>query len=91
MYRKIRFEYQQDYTAKNLTDLNIDIQQTSEALISKGFVSSYKLTGNARDVKVMENYRNIKYLPSEFEVFKKVINAAADLNKVLLDWKRKRK
>ena len=51
-------------------------------------VSSCKLTGNILDVEVMETYRNIKYLPSEFEVFKKVINADSDFNKVVLDKKK---
>ena len=55
-----------------------------------GFVSSYKLTGNTLDVEVLETYRNIKYLPSEFEVFKKVINAAADFNKVVLVLEKKK-
>ena len=90
LYRKIRFEIPAGYTAKNLADLNIDIQQTSEAVVTMGFVSSYKLTGNTLDVEVLETYRNIKYLPSEFEVFKKVINAAADFNKVVLVLKKKK-
>ena len=90
MYRKIRFEYQQDYTAKNLIDFKIDIQQTSEAVVTNGFVSSFKLTGNTREVEVMENYRTIKYPNSEFEIFKKVINAAADLNKVVLVLEKKK-
>ena len=81
-------KYQQDYTAKNLIDFNIDIQQTSEAAVTKGFVSSFKLTGNTLDVEVMETYRNIKYLPSEFEVFKKVVNADSDFNKVVLEKKK---
>ena len=55
------------------------------------FVSSYKLTGNILDVEVMELYRNIKYLPGEFEVFKNVIIAAADFNNVVLVFKRKNK
>ena len=90
LYRKIRFEIPAGYTAKNLADLNIDIQQTSEAVVTMGFVSSYKLTGNTLDVEVLETYRNIKYLPSEFEVFKKVINAAADFNKVVLVLEKKK-
>ena len=90
LYRKIRFEIPAGYTAKNLADLNIDIQQTNEAVVTMGFVSSYKLTGNTLDVEVLETYRNIKYLPSEFEVFKKVINAAADFNKVVLVLEKKK-
>ena len=54
------------------------------------FVSSYKLTGNILDVEVMETYRNIKYLPSEFEVFKNVIIAAADFNNVVLVFEKKK-
>ena len=55
-----------------------------------GFVSSYKLTGNTLYVEVMKTYRNIKYLPSEFEVFKKLINADSDFNIVVLVLEKKK-
>ena len=41
------------------------------------------------DVDVMETYAQLRYELSEFETFKKVINAAADFNKVVLVLEKK--
>lgn len=90
LYRKIRFEIPAGYSVKNLNDLNIDIQHKNDNVVTMGFVSNYLLTGNTLDVEVMETYRNIKYPLSEFETFKKVINAAADFNKVVLVLEKKK-
>jgi len=49
-----------------------------------GFVSSYKIVNNVLEVYIMETYRELKYPLSEFETFKKVINASADFNKIVL-------
>jgi hypothetical protein len=90
LYRKIKFDIPDGYSVKNLNDLNIDIQHKNDDVVTMGFVSNYKLTGNTLDVEVMETYRNIKYPLSEFETFKKVINAAADFNKVVLVLEKKK-
>ena len=89
LYRKIKFEIPEGYTIKNLNDLNIDIQYKPAAVVTMGFVSSYKVTGNVLDIEVMETYREILYPLSQFETFKKVINAAADFNKVVLVLEKK--
>jgi hypothetical protein len=52
--------------------------------VTMGFSSEYKLEGNRLKVHVMEQYRRVTYPLSEYEDFKKVINASADFNKIVL-------
>lgn len=54
-----------------------------------GFISSYKLNGNELKVKIHEFYSVTDYPISMFEAFKKVINASADFNKVVLVLEKK--
>lgn len=89
LHRKLKFEVPEGYTIKNLKDLNIDIQEKNGAVVSLGFISSYTLTGNNLEVEVLETYRDMIYPLAEFETFKKVINAAADFNKIVLVLEKK--
>jgi len=89
LYRKLKFQVPEGYTIKNLKDLNIDIQERNGSVVSLGFVSSYTLNGNNLEVEVLETYRDMKYPLAEFETFKKVINAAADFNKIVLVLEKK--
>jgi hypothetical protein len=54
-----------------------------------GFNSSYQLAGNVVKITILEEYRRTYYPLSQFEDFKKVINAAADFNKVALVLEKK--
>jgi hypothetical protein len=49
-----------------------------------GFVSSYEQNGNTLKITIKENYNSIFYPVQQYEEFKKVINASADFNKVVL-------
>ena len=89
LYRKIKFQIPDGYSVKNLKDLNIDIQEKKNNIMTLGFISTYTLNGNSLDVEVTETYRELKYPLSEFETFKKVINAAADFNKIVLVLEKK--
>lgn len=89
LYRKLHFQVPEGYTIKNLKDLTIDIQEKKGNEVSMGFSSNYTLNGNSLDVEVMETYRDIRYPLSEFETFKKVINASADFNKIVLVLEKK--
>jgi hypothetical protein len=89
LYRKIKFEVPAGYSIKNPNDLNIDIQYKKGNQVTMGFVSTYKLSGNILDIEIMESYHELKYPLSEFEDFKKVINAAADFNKIVLVLEKK--
>ncbi len=89
LYRKLKFQVPDGYTIKNIKDLTIDIQEKKDNVVTLGFTSSYTLTGNNLEVDVRETYRELKYPLSEFETFKKVINAAADFNKIVLVLEKK--
>jgi hypothetical protein len=49
-----------------------------------GFVSEYALRGSKLSVSVHEYYAKTSYPLQQFEDFRKVINAAADFNKLTL-------
>lgn len=87
--RRIRFEIPEGYQVKNLKDLDMDIQQKENGEVTLGFVSKHSVTGNMLEVDILETYRNQSYPLSEFETFKKVINASADFNKVVLVLEKK--
>jgi len=89
LYRKLKFQVPDGYTIKNLKDLNMDFQVKRDNIVTMGFTSNYTMTGNELVVEVMETYHEIKYPLSEFESFKKVINASADFNKVVLVLEKK--
>jgi hypothetical protein len=48
------------------------------------FISDYKMEGNKMYITVKEFYGQVNYPASDIDIFKKVINAAADFNKVVL-------
>lgn len=88
--RKISFDIPAGYQIRNLEDINIDVQHKKENIITMGFVSSYKVINNLLEVYVLETYHDLKYPLTEFETFKKVINAAADFNKIVLVLEKKK-
>jgi hypothetical protein len=72
------------YTIKNPDDLNFNVLSTGKPEAPFSFVSSYKIDGQKLVVTANEYYKEL-YAPLEaFEGFRKVINAAADFNKVTL-------
>ena len=89
MERKLSFEIPAGYTVKNLESINIDVQHKKDGDVTMGFVSSYKIENNVLKVYVLETYKDLKYPLSEFNIFKQVINAAADFNKVVLVLEKK--
>ena len=83
--RTIRFTIPDGYQIKNLEDININAQCMNE----KGdksftFESSYTIKGNKVEVRIVEFYKDIYYPIKNFEPFRKVVNAAADFNKITL-------
>lgn len=89
LHRTLKFEIPAGYSIKNPNDLIIDIQHKEGGELTMGFVSKYTIKDNMLDIDVMETYARQRYPLSEFETFKKVINAAADFNKVVLVLEKK--
>ncbi|CAN5157811.1 hypothetical protein BH11BAC6_BH11BAC6_17530 [soil metagenome] len=82
--RTIVIHIPEGYTIKNLGDINMNIVHKDSDEITMGFVSTYTQTGNTITVQVNETYSKVYYPLSQFEEFKRVINASADFNKVTL-------
>lgn len=71
------------YQAKGLEKLNMDYQfKNSSNQPSYGFTSTYKLEGNKLTIYCNEYYNDLNYPMEVFANFKKVVNAAADFNKI---------
>lgn len=87
--RKITFQIPQGYFVKNPDDLNIDHTYKENGQLTMGFVSSYKMEGNKLIVTITEEYRKTYYPLSLYDDFRKIINAAADFNKVALVLEKK--
>ncbi|MBC7948951.1 MAG: DUF3857 domain-containing protein [Chitinophagaceae bacterium] len=87
--RKINFTIPEGYVVKNLSDIEIDHVYQDKGQTTMGFTSSYELVGNVLKISVLEEYRRTNYPLIQFEDFKKVINAAADFNKVALILEKK--
>lgn len=82
--RTIEFVLPEGYRIKNPDDLNISKVVRDGGETTMGFESSYKLEGNVLKVTILEQYCRLEYPLSQYEEFKKIINAAADFNKVML-------
>lgn len=78
--RVLKFHIPDGYTAKGLDKLKMNI--IGEDKSQMGFISDYKLEGNVITLTAVEYY-TVTHLPaSAYEPFRRVINAAADFNKL---------
>lgn len=83
--RSIKIKIPEGYTVKNLNDININhfYEKGGDKIFC--FLSDYKLgADNVLDINVHEYYKEISCPIEQFEAYRKVINAAADFNKVTL-------
>lgn len=83
-YRRIIFRVPNGYRIANpeAADMNVVERQDDEDVFA--FISTHSYSGNIFTVDIDEYYKNIEVDPSQFEGFRKVVNAAADFNKVVL-------
>ncbi|HEX4851549.1 MAG TPA: hypothetical protein VFV08_12115, partial [Puia sp.] len=82
--RKIQLTIPEGYTIKNLNDLKMEQVYKENGERTMGFTSNYEQKGNTVTVTILEDYRKTYYPVSQFEEFKKIINASSDFNKVVL-------
>ncbi|NJN26163.1 MAG: DUF3857 domain-containing protein [Cyclobacteriaceae bacterium] len=82
--RTISFEIPEGYIVRNLDDLKMDIFHEENGAKSMAFTSDYLIDGNTVQVSIKEYYKQLDYPLSDFNQFRKVINAAADFNKKVL-------
>lgn len=88
-YREIQVEIPDGYTIENPDDIELteEVRKGEKAIYL--FDAKYTLTGQTLKISIDEWYDQVYYPKSEFEEFRKVVNAAADWNKVTLVLKRK--
>lgn len=84
--RKITVLVPEDYTISNLDKLNFDFRMPDNTAV---FKSTYDFADNQLVIDINEYYSRINFSVEEFEAYKKVINAAADFNKVVLYLEKK--
>ncbi len=82
--RKIVFEVPAGYVAQGLEKLNINNELKSGDQVTAFFKSNYTQSGNKITVMVEESYNSAYFAVNEFEGFRKIINTAADFNKITL-------
>jgi hypothetical protein len=87
--RDITFTIPDGYQIKNISDINMNVTDKKTGKETMGFVSSYKLNGSELKILVHEFYSVTDYPVTMFDEFKKVINASADFNKVVLVLEKK--
>ncbi|RYY21970.1 MAG: DUF3857 domain-containing protein [Chitinophagaceae bacterium] len=87
--RTIRFEIPDGYTVVNAADLNLNQVINENGEPTMGFVSKYTIDKNILSIHIMEEYRKTFYPKDQYEAFKKVINTAADFNKIALVLEKK--
>ncbi len=87
--RFIDLEIPEGYQIKNLQDIVMHYDYQTDGTTTLGFSSDYKMDGNILRIHVMEQYKKTFYPLTDYENFKKVINAAADFNKLTLALEKK--
>ncbi|UTW66309.1 DUF3857 domain-containing protein [bacterium SCSIO 12643] len=84
-HRVIKFEIPDGYTLTNLETLNMTVEaKEKDGTVYADFISSYTIDGNILTVTCDERYHKIHYPVEQYEDYRKVINAAADFNKIVI-------
>lgn len=82
--RSITFELPAGYKISNPESLNMDVFFEEDGEKTIAFTSNYKVEGNKYVIEVEEYYKKLTFPLSQYESYRKVINAAADFNKITL-------
>lgn len=86
---KLVLEIPEGYKVSNPDAVNFDVKLGPDNDEITRFHSWYTIEGNRMIVEVKEMYGTIRHPKEYFEAFRKVINAAADFNKVVLYLEKK--
>lgn len=87
--RTIRISIPQGYQVRNADDIRFNVVYTEDGKEPFLFVSDYTMEGNDLVITIREYYKEIFAPLERYEEFRKVINAAADFNKVILVLEKK--
>ena len=87
--RTITVHIPEGYKISNPDDINIKNIYSKEGKEIFSFHSFYTIDGNKLTVTADEHYRENKVAPEVYEEYRKVINSAADFNKITLILEKK--
>lgn len=82
--RKIKIILPEGATVKNLEKFNMNHSAEINGKTEAVFTSKYEKKGNEVIVENTEYYNVLNYPLADFESYRKVINAAADFNKIVI-------
>ena len=82
--RTIQVVIPDGYQVQNPDDIIIKEQVEEAGKLIYNFTSSYTLSDKLLNIEIVEYYDQLHYPISKFEPFRRVINAAADWNKIVL-------
>jgi hypothetical protein len=88
--RDIQLEIPAGYFIKNPDDIKFNVTDLPGDKATMGFISNYTIVDNKLIIKVHEFYTLVNYPIGMLEPFKKIINASADFNKVVLVLEKKK-
>lgn len=83
-YRTINIKIPEGYEFANLEDINIDNAYLVDESEVFSFKSGYEIDGNILKIFADEHYRKNMLDTENFQEYRKVINSAADFNKITL-------
>jgi len=83
-YRELTLNVPKDFTVKNLEQLKFDEVYKEDGDVIAKFISNYTYENNTVKVIIEETYDKIEWSVDLFEEYRRIINAAADFNKVVL-------
>lgn len=83
-HRKITLLLPEGYSVKNLDDLNANHVLKMDGKETAKFVTSYTQEGRKVTINNLEFYKQVNFPISVYDTYSKVINAAADFNKIKL-------
>ncbi|MEQ8533165.1 MAG: hypothetical protein RIB86_15025, partial [Imperialibacter sp.] len=86
---KIQIHLPPDFLIENADDIDMNVQVEEDARVIYAFKSTHQLQNALLSITIDEFYNEIYFPQERFEEFRKVVNAAADWNKVTLVMKRK--
>ena len=82
--RTINITIPEGYTIANLDDINIENEYIEKGETLLSFKSYYELNGNILKITADEYYKTNHIPVAIYEDYRRVINSAADFNKVTL-------
>ena len=83
-YRTIDISIPEGYEFANLEDINIENSYLVDDAEVFSFKSGYEIEGNVLKIYADEHYRKNMVETENFQEYRKVINSAADFNKITL-------